>query len=29
MAAFVFIRGAGDAGWYWHLVAAGLRELGP
>src|SRR5205807_2545655 len=28
MAAFVFIHGAGDAGWYWHLVAAELRERG-
>ena len=26
MAAFVFIHGAGDVGWYWHLVAAELRE---
>ncbi len=28
MAAFVFIHGAGDVGWYWHLVAAELRERG-
>ena len=28
MATFVFIHGAGDVGWYWHLVAARLRELG-
>jgi pimeloyl-ACP methyl ester carboxylesterase len=28
MAVFVFIHGAGDAGWYWHLVAAELRERG-
>ena len=28
MAAFIFIHGAGDAGWYWHLVAAELRERG-
>jgi pimeloyl-ACP methyl ester carboxylesterase len=28
VAAFVFIHGAGDAGWYWHLVAAELRERG-
>jgi pimeloyl-ACP methyl ester carboxylesterase len=28
MAAFVFIHGAGDAGWYWHLVTAELRERG-
>ena len=28
MAAFVFIHGAGDAGWYWHLAAAELRERG-
>ena len=24
MATFVFIHGAGDVGWYWHLVAAEL-----
>ena len=28
MAAFVLIHGAGDVGWYWHLVAAELRERG-
>src|SRR5262245_31894564 len=28
MAAFVFVHGAGDAGWYWHRVAGGLRERG-
>ncbi len=28
MAAFVFIHGAGDVGWYWHLVEADLRERG-
>ncbi len=28
MAAFVFIHGAGDVGWYWHLVTAELRERG-
>ena len=28
MAAFVFIHGAGDAGWYWHLVEAELRARG-
>lgn len=28
MAAFAFIHGAGDAGWYWHLVEAELRERG-
>ncbi|HEX5120410.1 MAG TPA: alpha/beta hydrolase [Pseudonocardiaceae bacterium] len=28
MATFVFIPGAGDVGWYWHLVAAELRERG-
>jgi hypothetical protein len=28
MAAFVFIHSAGDVGWYWDLVAAGLRERG-
>ncbi|WP_433830226.1 alpha/beta hydrolase [Actinoplanes sp. CA-015351] len=25
MATFVLIHGAGDAGWYWHLVEAELR----
>jgi pimeloyl-ACP methyl ester carboxylesterase len=28
MATFVFIHGAGDVGWYWHLVAARLRDAG-
>ena len=28
MAAFVLIHGAGDSGWYWHLVAAELRTRG-
>src|ERR1700761_7189929 len=28
MAAFAFIHGAGDAGWYWHLVAAELERRG-
>ncbi|WP_231954529.1 alpha/beta hydrolase [Actinoplanes derwentensis] len=28
MAAFVLIHGAGDVGWYWHLVEAELRALG-
>jgi pimeloyl-ACP methyl ester carboxylesterase len=28
MATFVFIHGAGDVGWYWHLVAAELRDRG-
>lgn len=28
MAAFVFIHGAGDVGWYWHLVAAELEARG-
>ncbi|HWB37105.1 MAG TPA: alpha/beta hydrolase [Rugosimonospora sp.] len=28
MATFVFIHGAGDVGWYWHLVAADLRGRG-
>lgn len=28
MAAFAFIHGAGDVGWYWHLVAADLEERG-
>jgi len=26
MATYVLIHGAGDVGWYWHLVAAELRE---
>jgi pimeloyl-ACP methyl ester carboxylesterase len=25
---FAFIHGAGDVGWYWHLVEAELRDLG-
>ena len=28
MATFALIHGAGDVGWYWHLVAAELRRLG-
>jgi hypothetical protein len=28
MATFVLIHGAGDVGWYWHLVEAELRERG-
>src|SRR5215212_3715993 len=28
MAMYVLIHGAGDVGWYWHLVAAELRERG-
>lgn len=28
MATYVLIHGAGDVGWYWHLVEADLRELG-
>ena len=28
MATFAFIHGAGDVGWYWHLVEAELRALG-
>jgi pimeloyl-ACP methyl ester carboxylesterase len=28
MATFVFIPGAGDVGWYWHLVEAELRTRG-
>jgi pimeloyl-ACP methyl ester carboxylesterase len=28
MATFVLIHGAGDVGWYWHLVADELRERG-
>ena len=23
---YVLIHGAGDVAWYWHLVAAALRE---
>ena len=26
--AFAFIHGAGDVGWYWHLVEAELRQHG-
>ena len=28
MTAYVLIHGAGDVGWYWHLVEAELREPG-
>lgn len=28
MATYVLIHGAGDVAWYWHLVAAELREKG-
>jgi pimeloyl-ACP methyl ester carboxylesterase len=28
MATFVFIHGAGDVGWYWHLVESELHEQG-
>lgn len=28
MATFVLIHGAGDSGWYWHLVEAELRARG-
>ena len=28
MSTFVLIHGAGDVGWYWHLVEAELRERG-
>lgn len=28
MATYVLIHGAGDVGWYWHLVEAELRALG-
>ena len=28
VATFVLIHGAGDSGWYWHLVAADLRARG-
>lgn len=28
MATFALIHGAGDVGWYWHLVAAVLRDRG-
>src|SRR4051812_20458599 len=27
-ATFAFIHGAGDVGWYWHLVEAELRRRG-
>src|SRR5262245_22562135 len=27
-ATYVLIHGAGDVGWYWHLVEAELRALG-
>ena len=29
MATFALIHGAGDVGWYWHLVEAELRRAGP
>jgi pimeloyl-ACP methyl ester carboxylesterase len=28
MATYALIHGAGDVGWYWHLVAAELRDRG-
>jgi pimeloyl-ACP methyl ester carboxylesterase len=28
MATFALIHGAGDVGWYWHLVARALKDLG-
>jgi pimeloyl-ACP methyl ester carboxylesterase len=28
VATFVLIHGAGDVGWYWHLVQSGLRTRG-
>ena len=28
MSTFAFIHGAGDVGWYWHLVEAELRRRG-
>ena len=28
MATYVLIHGAGDVGWYWHLVEADLRQRG-
>jgi pimeloyl-ACP methyl ester carboxylesterase len=28
MSTFVLIHGAGDVGWYWHLVEAELRARG-
>ena len=29
MATFALIHGAGDVGWYWHLVERVLRRRGP
>jgi pimeloyl-ACP methyl ester carboxylesterase len=28
MATYALIHGAGDGGWFWHLVAAELRDRG-
>ena len=28
MSTFVLIHGAGDVGWYWHLLEAELRQRG-
>ena len=28
LATYVLIHGAGDVGWYWHLVEPDLREQG-
>lgn len=28
MATYVLIHGSGDSSWYWHLLAAELRERG-
>lgn len=28
MTTFVLIHGAGDVGWYWHLVEAEMRRRG-
>jgi len=28
MTNFAFIHGAGDVGWYWHLVEAELQTFG-
>ena len=28
MATFALVHGAGDSGWYWHLVAPELRARG-
>ena len=28
MATYVLIHGAGDVGWYWHLVETELRARG-